>query len=187
MHHLIRSYDIDYSKFWIGQIDIYKQVEWCLANNFTIFDLMWGELVYKKRWCNSTLLYEHHFIYKSTNSIKRIFVLLLMNLYKLHDRLKEKKAYKSVKKLKEHAFNNVPKEKNLLNIKIEKLQNLPSLENLIKINIETEEFSFLRKPTYAFQYLNFDTTENTSVYQLKNEKNSFLIKGSKQQIKVTVT
>jgi len=187
MHHLIRSYDIDYSKFWIGQIDIYKQVEWCLANNFTVFDLMWGELVYKKRWCNSTSLYEHHFIYKSTNPTKRIFVLLLMNLYTLHDRLKEKKIYKWVKKLKEHTFNNVPKEKTLLNIKTENIQNLPSIESLMKINIETEEFSFLRKTTFDFQYLNFDTTENTTVFQLKNEKNGFIIKGSKQQIKVTVT
>ena len=187
MHHLIRSYDIDYSKFWIGQIDIYKQVEWCIANNFTIFDLMWGELVYKKRWCNSTLLYRHHFIYKSTNPTKRIFVLMLISLYKLHDWLKEKKPYKWAKTLKESTFNDMLNEKTLLNIKTENIQNQPPIKNLIKIDIETEEFSFLRKPTFDFQYLNFDTTENTTVFQLKNKENSFIIKGSKQQTIITVT
>jgi len=63
--HLIRSYDIDYSKFGLGQIDILKQVEWCIEKGIKIFDLMWGELVYKTRWCNVNRLYEHYFIYKN--------------------------------------------------------------------------------------------------------------------------
>ncbi len=61
----ISSYDIDYSKFGLGHIAIFKKLEWCFANNFKILDMMWGKVPHKVLWSNSITKYDHHLIYKN--------------------------------------------------------------------------------------------------------------------------
>jgi len=60
----ISSYNIDYYKFSLGQIIIYKLLEWCLDNQFTQYDMGWGDLDYKKWWCNYVYRFNHRIIYK---------------------------------------------------------------------------------------------------------------------------
>src|SRR5690606_19884949 len=60
----IASYDIDYAKFGLGHIDIYKQLEWCILNHYQIFDLGMGDMEYKSKWCNTIYKFNHHFIYQ---------------------------------------------------------------------------------------------------------------------------
>lgn len=184
VQHFIRSYDIDYSKFWIGQVDIYKQIELCFQHNFTIFDFMWDELIYKKRWSNSNTIYKHHFIYKNTNPIKKPLILLMIRLYKWHDVLKTKPFYKSIKKRIERLKNKKPK--TTYSYFSQSLDNMPLIDTLKKISIENIEYSFLRKFVYDFQYLNFETSMNIETYEMISEKNSYIIKGKvKIQVKVT--
>lgn len=176
MQHFIRSYDIDYSKFWLGQIDIYKQLEICLQYNFTIFDFMWDELVYKKRWSNKTATYKHDFIYRKT-LINKLEVITLIQLYKIHDWLKTTKIYKSIKA----RLNRVEKLESKT-IKTEELRNKTPFNLYKKISIKDDNYLFLRKTVFDFQYLNFEKTEDINVYKINNE--SFIISGIKKQIKV---
>ena len=155
VQHFIRSYDIDYSKFWIGQVDIYKQIELCFQHNFTIFDFMWDELIYKKRWSNSITIYDHHFIYKNNNPLKTPFVKFIIQLYKWHDNLKTKNLYKTIK----NRITRPKIEPESKFINIEKIKNTPSPNHLIKINIEEDRYQFLRKTIYDFQYLNFEESK----------------------------
>ena len=59
----VSSYDIDYGKFSLGQICIYKHIEWCLSNGYIMFELGWGDLEYKKWWSNNTYTFKSEVIY----------------------------------------------------------------------------------------------------------------------------
>ena len=62
------SYDIDYEKFGLGHIDLYKHLEWCLENNYAFLDLGNGVSEYKSKWCN--IFYNfHYFLYFKKKSI----------------------------------------------------------------------------------------------------------------------
>jgi len=188
MQHLIRSYDIDYSKYWVGQIDIFKQIDWCISNNFKIFDLMWGELVYKTRWSNEISIFEHHFIFKNNNPIKLLFVKTMINLYKISDNVKQKSIYKWIIKAKS---NFIQKEKGKLEkkdsvIKFEPISKMPLIDTITAININKASYKFLRKTVYDFQYIHFENTANIKVFKINEDVNSYIIQGAKDQIKVLI-
>ena len=185
---LISSYDIDYSKFGIGQIATFKKIDWGFKNNIKIFDLMWGELPHKILWCNDIRQYEHHFIYKNNHILKTPYVRLLIKLYHVKDTLKQRKITKSILKLRKSIKNNIqsiPKKKASV-FKLEAIENMPLIETITKININSEPYAFIRKPVYDFQYLNFDISDNVSVFKINNIENSYIIKGVKSQIKILV-
>ncbi|AXP82454.1 hypothetical protein CJ739_3392 [Mariniflexile rhizosphaerae] len=60
----IQAYDINYSNYNLGDISIYKQLEWCILNDKTIFDLSIGKTDYKSKWCNETYVLNYHIFYK---------------------------------------------------------------------------------------------------------------------------
>ena len=188
VQHLIRSYDIDYSKYWVGQIDIYKQLDWCFLNNFKIFDFMWGELVYKTRWSNEISIFEHHFIFKNDNPLKSLFVKILINLYKISDHVKQKSIYKSLVKAKSNFTQNIKgkSEKKDSVIKLETISKMPLKDAITVININNEYYKFLRKTVYDFQYINFENTANIKVFKINSATNSYIIQGTKSQIKVSI-
>jgi hypothetical protein len=185
---VIRSYDIDYSKFWLGQIDLYKQIEWCFNNDFLIYDLMWGELEYKLRWANEIKKYDHHFIYQDNKRFKTVFVRIIIQLYRINDFLKKRDIYKLFHKIRVKFSKMIPlklAEKELV-LRVETLLELPLNDSITKINVHSEEYSFLKKPVYDFQYLNSETGATINVFKMTNNKNSYIIKGKQQQIKIIV-
>ncbi|MDC1365136.1 GNAT family N-acetyltransferase [Algibacter sp.] len=188
VQHLIRSYDIDYSKYGLGQIDIYKQIDWCFLNNFKIFDLMWGELDYKIRWCNEISIFEHHFIFKNDNPLKSLFVKILINLYKISDHIKQKSIYKSLVKAKSNFTQNRKgkSEKKDSVIKFETISKMPLKDAITVININNESYKSLRKTVYDFQYIHFENTANIKVFKINSATNSYIIQGTKSQIKVSI-
>lgn len=188
MLHLIRSYDIDYSKYWLGQIDIYKQIDFCFLNNFKVFDFMWGEPLYKTRWSNEIRSYEHHFIYNNNHLLKTPFVKLMIGLYQINDVLIQKRFYKSIIKVKTNFIKNLKtklEKKKPVNT-FENITKMPLIDDITAININNESYKFLRKTVYDFQYLNFENTININVFKMNNHINSYIIQGTKSQIKVLV-
>jgi hypothetical protein len=188
MQHLIRSYDIDYSKYGIAQIDIYKQIDWCFLNNFQIFDFMWGELPYKIRWCNEISFYEHHFIFKDDNPVKSLFVKILINLYMISDYVKQKRFYKWIIKTKSNIAKNLKGEsvKKEPLIKFETISKMPLKDTISAININNESYKFLRKTVYDFQYIHSDNTANIKVFKINSAIDSYIVQGTKSQIKVSI-
>ncbi len=66
--YFISSFDITYSKFSIGNIMLYKQLEWSVANNYLFFEMGWGDLDYKRRWSNRVEPLINYFIYPGKGS-----------------------------------------------------------------------------------------------------------------------
>ncbi|MCK5443327.1 MAG: GNAT family N-acetyltransferase [Maribacter sp.] len=187
-NHAIRSYDIDYSKFSLGNVDILKQLEWCFNNNYKIFDLMWGDLEYKSRWCNEVYEYEHHLFLNNGFILNNTIAFLLILLYRFKDFLKEKKSSISYLKIK-----SIFKEKLQLNQRIaEPLFYISDhtefqlTENAIKIDIHTPDYAFLRKPTYDFQFTYVESSNDIAVYKMNNQNKLFLIKSEKFNRKIVL-
>jgi len=100
MFSWISSYNIDYAKFSLGHVDLYKHVEWCFENNIKIMELGYGDHNYKYKWCNTIYNFEHHIIYKK-NSIKGVFLgkLEYIKIY-VKEFLKQKGIVNFYKKIK---------------------------------------------------------------------------------------
>lgn len=186
VNHSIRSYDIDYSKFNLGNIDIYKQLEWCFENNFKIFDLRWGDLEYKQRWCNEIYLYEHHLFYNKNYNPGSPLAYLIVNLYKLKDFIKNKIRIPFLRKLISFFKIKQDQTNNMSNYTIEKtdVRDIRQTDDFIEINLNTEEYAFLRKPTYDFQFGFSEATKDIGVYKLALENESYIIIGKKSSQKL---
>lgn len=68
----IPAYDIDYSKFGLGNIGVYKVLEWSVRNGITKIDMGFGALDYKLRWCNTSYVFRHYLFYQK-NSPASVF------------------------------------------------------------------------------------------------------------------
>ncbi len=81
----IPAFDPDYSKYGLGHVLISKQLEWCLRNNYKLFDMMRGDLRYKRDWCNRVYKFHTWVLYDASNiSAKcRAYFLHQMQLIKM--------------------------------------------------------------------------------------------------------
>ena len=59
MFSSVSSYDMDYAKFGLGHVEIYKQLEWCLSNGYTLFEMGVGGMDYKRKWSNYIYQFSH--------------------------------------------------------------------------------------------------------------------------------
>ncbi|SMG20513.1 GNAT family N-acetyltransferase [Arenibacter troitsensis] len=181
----ISSYDLDYSKFGLGHIEIYKQLEWCYSNNYIVFEMGVGGMDYKRRWSNNIYNYEHHIYYNKsfpTNS----YGLFEIAKIRLKEYLKSKHIPLYIQKIKS-AFSPSKDvvDKTTREVKIEQLNAKEIHGDLIRLNLESEGFDHLRKHVYDFMYSNPENIANVEIFQI-NGTNSYIIKGSDKQIKITL-
>lgn len=181
----ISSYDLDYSKFGLGHIEIYKQLEWCYLNNYNVFEMGVGGMDYKRRWSNNIYNYEHH-IYYNKSFLANCYAFFEISKIKLKEYLKSKQIPLYIQKVKSalSPSKNID-DKSAGVVKIEQLEANEIHKDLIKINLENEGFYHLRKHVYDFMYSNPENIANVGIFQI-NGTNSFVIKGSDKQIKVTL-
>ena len=87
----ISSYDMDYSKFGLGHVEIYKQLEWCLQNGYHTFEMGVGGMDYKARWSNYIYQFEHVVLHQDTTLTSRLFGNYEYHRIRLKEYLKSKK------------------------------------------------------------------------------------------------
>lgn len=148
----IPSYDIDYSKFALGNISIYKLLEWAINNNYLMLDMAYGSLEYKRRWSNLIYNFEHHIIYDkskfahiivSTLEVKKIQLKNLLKRYGIDEYIKKLKALKNRK-------STFPED---ANYKIEEVSETPT-SNLEPIDIYSTNHPSIKKVVFEFLYAN---------------------------------
>lgn len=182
LHNGIRSYDIAYSKFRLGYVDIMKQLEWCFANEIQVFDLGVGDMDYKRMWCNTVYDFEHHILYPENNLRLGLIAIGLTCYYHTKEFLKKKNVHLFYRKGKRLLKKQVAQENVLTEPKFEVLtENLLSkVEDMTLLDLNHETNAFLRKPVYDFQYSNLEKADETKVYELNGKKQVYLIKGKKK-------
>jgi hypothetical protein len=173
----ISSYDIDYSKFGLGHIDNYKQLEWCLDNNFEIFELGWGTLDYKRRWSNCIYRFEHHLVYPGRSITANIHTGLIGAKIRLKSYLVSKNVHVYIKNIKDKLrFSTRTKEE--LQFTMENIENIDSLPHFTRIDYNLDSYAFLRKIIYDFLYSNSVHEKDLKVFKMDNEK-SYIIDSGK--------
>lgn len=184
----IRSYDIDYSKFRLGHIDILKQLEWCLENDYTIFDLSYGDLDYKRKWCNTVYEFEQHVLFPKNSLLKRVSAFFILQLIILKGYLKKKKVHVLFKKVKSILKRNPEKITEYLEPRFDviPISENPLFEKVDEIDINKEEHAPLRKEVYDFQYTQFEASRDIKVYKIIDHKDSYLIYGNKNSRKIVL-
>lgn len=175
----IRSYDIDYSKFRLGYLDIWKQLEWCFQNNHLIFDLSYGELAYKRTLCNTIYKFEQHIIYTKSHLYQKAKATIITKLLGLKWFLESKKVLRSYRLLR-FKFKTTSTAK--INEKLDFLtEDISAIDLntfvLTEIDIHNHKYAFLRKAIYDFQYTNFERSNMVNIYELKDHHNTFIISG----------
>ncbi|NJX15174.1 GNAT family N-acetyltransferase [Tamlana crocina] len=146
----IPSYDIDYSKFALGNISIYKLLEWALKNNYLMVDMAYGTLEYKRRWSNLIYDFEHHIIYDKSKFGQVLASTLEVNKIQLKNILKRYGFDEYVKKLKtlKNRKRTFPEE---VSYKIEEVSET-STNNLEPIDIYSKEHASIKKIVFEFLY-----------------------------------
>lgn len=180
----IRSYDIDYSKYRVGYIDIFKQLEWCFENNYKVFDFCSGDLTYKKQWCNYIYNHKGYVVFYSKSLLNAFLGIPIglffkfMSTFKINNKTIKKTDSIVTQKNNFVQFKTVP-------FHIDNKETINN-NNYEQINIEKEEFAFLRKSFYDFLYLNFETKNNSKIYKSRNIKNEYFIQGKKDYLLTSI-
>lgn len=86
----IQIFDIDYSRYTMGDVAMYKNLEWSYASDFTIWDVSKGKTPNKERWCNYQYRYECHIFYDSSSVSSRFKLKLKTTLVKTKQLLRQK-------------------------------------------------------------------------------------------------
>lgn len=184
-YNCIRSYDIDYSKFSPGYLDIYKQLEWCFLNGHSIFDLSHGNLDYKKQWCNTIYTFEQHILYNSKYPFRRFIAYGLKELLRLRWFLKKTGVFNLLKRI--IARTEVQPETSSCMLKEELIEpgDLEKIKAFPRINIGMDQYAFLRKAVYDFQFVNSLNSGSVNVYAQRDTQNVFFVEGNDKLLKLT--
>lgn len=85
-------FDIEYSKFNVGSVNIMKLIEWCMANDFKILDFSKGAFHYKKRWANLEYDFEYHILFDPKALYSKCLAYMLASYFRLKQYLRDKKV-----------------------------------------------------------------------------------------------
>lgn len=177
----ISSYDIDYAKFGLGQVLVYKRLEWCIQNGFKIFDLSMGNPEYKMKWCNKEYNFENHIVYSPLSLSSTFYAKTIAQGMSIKNYLKSKNGhifYRKIRKTLMGFVRRTNKEPATHKVKY-KLQAVNSekhYENLAKVDFNEESFSFLKPYVCEFLYATDEHISKTEVFEVDKGK-AYLIKG----------
>lgn len=60
----MQAYDIAYSSYNLGDIAMFRQLEWCFDNQITAYDFLIGESYYKSKWADYPYRYAYRIYYR---------------------------------------------------------------------------------------------------------------------------
>jgi len=175
----IASYDIDYQVFGLGNTGVYKQIEWCIKNNYFIYDQGHGDLEYKRRWSNLIYDFNHHVVYSKNNTKSKIKANIEALKVRAKAFLRKKRAVETLKKIKSYFYKESQNiqitEKGFVVLDLENLND--EINNFTPINWKILEYQFLVKNICSFLYYKFEHYNNVEVFQHNTDTNTFIIKG----------
>ncbi|OIQ27488.1 MAG: hypothetical protein BM564_11990 [Bacteroidetes bacterium MedPE-SWsnd-G2] len=96
----IRTFDIDYNRNNIGNIEIYKLLEWAMDFNMQIVDFSKGNTDYKKRWSTNEYHFENHIIYQKGKLTPAFIGNVLSMFFKTKQYLRDKNVNTLYTKMK---------------------------------------------------------------------------------------
>ncbi|MDT0607854.1 GNAT family N-acetyltransferase [Croceitalea rosinachiae] len=174
----ISSYNIDYYKFSLGHLIIYKLFEWCLDNQYAQYDMGWGDLDYKKLWCNNIYSFNHHILYPKYSIIGFLYALKHGNKSKILAFLISKGVNKRFSRVKKKLKGNNRITQKRLSYKFKKLTPT-QFEQLKGIDPLQKNLHITKQILNDFLFLTQERSSNVLLYYSQIE-NLYILKGKKE-------
>lgn len=187
LYSSISSFDLDYSKFSLGNIEIYKQLEWCIDNNILIFDMGYGNFDYKRRWSNLIYDFESHIISAPNNKLSIAYGMYLKYKVRLVNYLISKRLtiYYRNTILWLNKLNRIRKPELLCHKVVDGVTDVNLLlMDQICFTEQNDKYTFLRRPIYDFLYTKTENIKDIAVFQFKSNKNAYVIQGKNSLIQI---
>ncbi|WP_299554817.1 GNAT family N-acetyltransferase [Seonamhaeicola sp.] len=180
----IPSFDLDYTKFALGNISIYKLLEWALDNDYNLLDMAYGDLEYKRRW--STLIYkfDHHIVYPKNIFKVGVLAKIEYNIIAFKNVLKKYRVDKKVKQLKSLVRGKKAQLRLSTYSTIDNID-LSQLKQLTPVDMNSEEGCMLKRPLFDFLFKQKEHISNINLF--KNESdNEYVIIGKNANQKISI-
>lgn len=169
------SYDIDFGKFSLGNIMIYKNLEWCFNNNYRFLDLGWGELEYKSRWCNYHYDLEHHLLCPNNAIVTPLVASFEGNKTRIRSALMKSPMIRTIKDLIGSGTNLKQNDKSTL-YRLAQLDASDIPSDLKEVDIGDEEYSNFRSLRNDFIYSTQELHKDVGLFYNK-DANDYFIRG----------
>ncbi|XMO86097.1 GNAT family N-acetyltransferase [Algibacter sp. AS12] len=170
----IASYNLDYSKFGLGNVIIYKQLDWCIINKFKHYEMGRGDYDYKRRWSNQIYILDHFLAIPKKSNFKSALAFKIEGFkIQFFEFLRSKKLnliYNTMKN-KLHFINTEKLESEYLYSAFNDAEALKSMEVL---NDEQNDYLKLMKPINDFLFSNSAHKSLLKVYKTPN-KSEFIL------------
>ncbi len=178
IYGLLRTYDTDYGKFGLGDIDMLENIRWGLGNNYLAIDLLKGYFEYKKKWCTNTYRYMHHIIYRKKPQTLIPKGRVLASRIRLRNRLLLLAKSMRLGNLKRSVLKRMGgTSKKSHDVLVEEWStNTTTIPNLRLVDIESGECLKLRKPLYDFLYKENLKKSEMDIYIVGNHTSRIFVK-----------
>ncbi len=186
--YIISGYDIDYSKFHLGFIDMAMSIQWMFANGFQRYDLLKGYGYYKKKWTRDSYFCQDCYFYDKTkpvaSAVVRLMALRARLRYRVYRWLKNQPAGRVAKSLRKTIAG--PRKAGGASPRVIEGDpgEIPPEKLGREIDIENQpEFRYLRQPVYRFLFYSREAYGDIRVYTHQERDDLIFIRGSnKHQI-----
>ncbi|WP_418603856.1 GNAT family N-acetyltransferase [Hwangdonia sp.] len=183
--HII-AYNIDYSKFGLGNTIVYKLLEWSIKNDYAIFDMGNGALDYKRIWSNLSYNYEYYIVYKKSSFLALFFGQLQVFKVQFKNLLKKYNVVDNFRKIKAHLLGKNKQDVNLKkSLSFEEIKAEVFIQlKLTKIEFHNVANNLLKKAVIDFTFAHRDHINDIEVFKV--DHSTFIIKGTKNIQKIII-
>lgn len=180
--YYITSYDTDYSKFSLGHVMLYKQLEWCFNKGFRYFEMGWGDLEYKRRWSNYQYRLLNHEYYPENSFSGKIYAFIEVCKSRFFAYLIFKKVNVPFRKFKQMVRTLSEKKEAVYITSAEDRERGRCMETGMPIDPASQHYKFLKPFLNEFLYATEEKYAATGIYRLNAR--TFVLQGSKFYQKV---
>lgn len=174
----ITSYDINYYRFGLGNIMIYKKIELCFENNYRFLEMGWGDLDYKRRWSNHIHNLNHYVIFPKNSFLAPLIALWEGNKTRIIVYLKSGSFNTIIKKVKILFVKKPNHIKDVNGYSFIDIEKSNSHNNYIPINIENKGRVNFKVILNDFIYKTEEYYLDVKIYKSPSEE-FYIIKGQK--------
>jgi len=182
---VIRSFDIDYSKFHLGSVSIAALIKWCYENSIDRIDFSKGDFEYKRSWANLEHHFENHIYYNKRSTTSSLLAMTISRYFKLKRFLRDfglnQRFHKFTYSLNKR--NSKIQEKILPSYMLIDTVPINSKSDMELLDMEKIKVYGLKKTLNDFLFLTSEHKTDAKVYKMKSEP-YFFIEGLNSNKKV---
>ena len=184
----ITVFDIDYTKFHLGSVNIMFLIEWGIENGYKILDFSKGYFDYKVRWSTKKYDFEYHILYNPKSIISRTKAFFLTTFFKSKQYLRDKGINRVLNKarfaLKNSGDHGPKRDRKIPSTPIFEDYGLEDTVELIKIDGYNPK---IKKVFFDFLYLYSETSQDVNIFKLDEKENQYVFKGKKNSKIISLT